>query len=76
MFKKSTIRYAFKKSRIYPLDAIQCLKQLKTFNPPKEKKAEGTLPVMVAELIAFTAAPAGQKGTKFRSRPELLSYYI
>jgi len=27
-------------------------------------------------LIAFTAAPAGQKGTKFRSQPELLSYYI
>jgi hypothetical protein len=27
-------------------------------------------------VIAFTAAPSGQKGTKFRSRSKLLSYYI
>jgi hypothetical protein len=32
--------------------------------------------VTAPELIAFPAAPAGQKDTKSRSQPELLSYYI
>jgi hypothetical protein len=32
--------------------------------------------VTVVEVIAFTATPSGQKGTKFRLRSKLLSYYI
>jgi DDE superfamily endonuclease len=36
-FKKSTIRHAFRKSGMFPPDATECLKQLKTFNLLKEK---------------------------------------
>src|SRR5438874_13111251 len=34
-FKKDTIKHAFKKSGMYPPNVNQCLRQLKTFNPPK-----------------------------------------
>jgi len=37
-FKKSTIRHAFRKAGMYPPNATACLEQLRTFNPPKEKK--------------------------------------
>jgi hypothetical protein len=48
-FKKRTIQHAFKKSGIYPPNSAECLKQLKTFNPPKEKnlkKDEPALPTL------------------------------
>jgi hypothetical protein len=45
-FKKRTIRHAFKKSGMYPPNSAECLKQLKTFNPPKEKKDKSTLPTL------------------------------
>jgi hypothetical protein len=35
---------------MYPLDATECLKQLKTFNPPKEKKAKDSLPALLRTL--------------------------
>jgi hypothetical protein len=44
-FKKRTIRHAFKDSGIYPPDTTKCLQQLKTFNPPKERK-EASLPTL------------------------------
>jgi hypothetical protein len=49
-FKKSTIRSAFRKSGMYPPDSKQCLKQLKIFNPPKEKEDELSLPLMPRTL--------------------------
>ena len=39
-FKKRTIRHAFKKSGMWPIDSKQCLKQLKTFNPPNKPKSK------------------------------------
>ena len=45
-FKKSTIRHAFRKSGMYPPDFKQCLKQLKTFNPPKVAKDDQSLPTL------------------------------
>ncbi len=41
-FRKRTIRHEFRDSGLYPIDAKQCLKQLKTFNPLK-KKARATM---------------------------------
>ena len=44
-FKKSTIKHAFRKASMFPINAKECLKQLKTFNPPKEKEDDNqTLP--------------------------------
>ena len=43
-FKKRTIKHAFQKSGMYPIDIQQCLKQLKTFNPPQEEDNEPSLP--------------------------------
>jgi hypothetical protein len=40
------MRHAFKKAGMYPPDAIACLKQLRTFNPLKEKKATTDLPTL------------------------------
>jgi hypothetical protein len=49
-FKKRTIQHAFKKSGMYPSNCVECLKQLKTFNPPKEKKDELALPTLPCTL--------------------------
>ena len=45
-FKKSTIRHAFKKSGIWPIDTKQCLKQLKIFNSSRKSKDESMLPIL------------------------------
>ncbi len=44
-FKKRTIRHAFRKSGMWPIDIKQCLKQLKNFSPPC-KSNEPTLPLL------------------------------
>ncbi|MCJ1360539.1 MAG: hypothetical protein MMC33_010547 [Icmadophila ericetorum] len=47
-FKKDTIRHAFRKSGMWPIDASQCISQLKIFNPDLKKKkreAEDDLPL-------------------------------
>src|SRR5204862_8296991 len=36
-FKKRTIRHAFRKSGMWPIDTQQCIKQLKIFNSRKSK---------------------------------------
>lgn len=41
-FKKYTIKHAFEKSGIYPPNVNQCLKQLKTFSPPKKETSQPT----------------------------------
>ena len=45
-FKKSTIRSAFRKSGMWPPNSKECLSQLKTFNPPKEKEDPYSLPAL------------------------------
>jgi hypothetical protein len=51
-FKKDTIKHAFKKSGIYLPNVNQCLKQLKTFSPPKKEELQlvrenkGSLPLL------------------------------
>ena len=48
-FKKRTIWHAFKKSGMWPISTKQCLKQLKTFNPPRKSSEnnESTLPILL-----------------------------
>ena len=37
-FKRDTIKHAFRKASMYPINAKECLKQLKIFNPLKAKE--------------------------------------
>ena len=44
-FKRDTIKHAFRKAGMFPVNAKECLKQLKIFNPPKEEEDnDQTLP--------------------------------